>query len=155
MSALNTSQEQNKLSELVARSGGLVPWLPTMTTAANLDLRELLQSLIDGTYGTQDALARAIGISPSRISRVLKNPDSLAVANCLRLAKVTGLPPDDIFSAAGKSEISSLIHELYGAAAPKPREPILAEMSEETRQAVRNLLDLMEKDSKKKKRGRR
>lgn len=125
-----------------------------MTTAAQLDLRDLLQSLITTTYGTQDALAKAIGISPSRISRVLKNPDSLAVANCLRLAKVTGLPPDEIFRAAGKSEIAELIHDLYGPAAPRPKDAILPDMSEETRLTVKKLLDLMERDAKQKRRGR-
>lgn len=152
---LNASQEQNKQGELAARSGLLLPWLQHMATAAQLDLRALLQSLIDTTYGTQDALAKAIGISPSRISRVLKNPDSLAVANCLRLAKVTGLSPDEIFRAAGKTEIAELIHELYGpAATPSGRERVLAEMSEETLQTFRNLMDQMAKDSKRK-RGRR
>lgn len=118
-----------------------------MATVAGLDLRELLQSLIDTIYGTQDALAKAIGISPSRISRVLKNPDSLAVENCLRLAKATGISPDEIFRAAGKSEIARLIQELYGAAVLRGPEHQAPEMSEETRQAFRHLLELMNKDA--------
>lgn len=145
---LNASQEQSEQPELAARSGQLLPWLVQMVagTASEIDLQALLQTLIDTTYGTQDALAKAIGISPSRISRVLKNPDSLSVENCLKLAKVTGLAPDEIFRAAGKSEVNALIRELYGDAASARRRDDELDMSDETRRALKRLLELWAKD---------
>lgn len=127
-----------------------------MVAGMALDLQALLKTLIDTKYGTQDALAKAIGISPSRISRVLKKPDSLSVENCLKLAKETGLAPAEILRAAGKVEIHSLIKELYGDPMPsRRRDDEGLELSEEARHALKNFMDIWAKDPSRRKRSKR
>jgi plasmid maintenance system antidote protein VapI len=77
-------------------------------------------------FSSKQAFAAAIGITPSRFSRVLAGIYKLNVRNCLRLAKATGRSPSLILRAAGKSEIADLIEAQYGASAitvtPKERE---------------------------------
>lgn len=81
------------------------------------DLQRLLKKLIP-KYGTQSALAGAIGISDSGLTKVLKKGTggTLSVLNCLRLAKVAGLPASQILRMAEKPEVAQLIDELYGKA---------------------------------------
>jgi transcriptional regulator with XRE-family HTH domain len=69
--------------------------------------------------GTKDALAKKIGISATRISRVANDASqhTLNVENCLRLAEITGIPPSDILRVAGKQEVADLIERLYGQGA--------------------------------------
>jgi len=84
--------------------------------AAN-DLQTLLKRLVD-RYGTQTALAKAIGITDSRLAKVLKGESgALSVLNCLRLAKVARMSPSQILRAAGKSDIAALIEDMYGESA--------------------------------------
>jgi hypothetical protein len=96
----------------------------------------------DARFGTQDALAKAIGITPSRLGRVMKNQGgSLDVINCLRLAKVSGLPVDLILHAAGKIEIAKLIRELYGPAPKRvPESKFLDGLSDKGREALQVLV---------------
>lgn len=81
------------------------------------DLQTLLKRLVD-RYGTQTALAKAIGITDSRLAKVLKGESgALSVLNCLRLAKVARMSPSQILRAAGKSDIAALIEDMYGESA--------------------------------------
>ena len=80
-----------------------------------------------GRFGSQTALGNAIGLSPTRISRVLKGDGcSLEVISCLRLAEVTGESPTVILRAAGKWDVAELIERLYG----KPRPVLIPRLSE-------------------------
>lgn len=126
-----------------------------MVAGTALNLQALLRTLIETKYGTQDALARAIGISPSRISRVLKNTYSLSVENCLKLAKETGLPPAEILRAAGKPDIHNLIKDLYGDDAPSRRRDEGLELSDESRHALKNFMEIWAKDPARRKRTKR
>lgn len=105
-------QEQTKCCELEATAASRRPCrVPDPT------LQKLLGNLVV-RYGTQTALAKAIGITDSRLAKVLKgDAGALSVLNCLRLAKVAGLPPSQILRAAGKSEIAALIEDMYGESA--------------------------------------
>jgi transcriptional regulator with XRE-family HTH domain len=69
-------------------------------------------------FPSKQALAKAIGITPGRLSRVLKGEHSLDVVNCLRLAKLTGDSPGEVLRVAGKNEVAELIEGFYGRAAP-------------------------------------
>lgn len=66
-------------------------------------------------YGSLRALGHAIGLSPSRMSRLARGDEqgSLDVINCLKLAEVTGASPTRILRAAGKGEVAALIETLY------------------------------------------
>jgi len=111
------------------------------------DLQTLLKRLVD-RYGTQSALARAIGITDSRLAKVLKGESgALSVLNCLRLAKVAHMSPSQILRAAGKSDIAALIEDMYGESA----QPLLQadaavkewwpEMSPKAKELLRGFLD--------------
>lgn len=142
---LALSQEHSETNELAVRSAlSLLSSLVGPTTKTVL-LRDLLQELVDDPrFGSKHALARAIKISPSRLGRAMKGEHSFSVRNCLRLAKETGLPADDILRAANKIEESELIRELYGPAAPRqPQDSFLFNLSEEGRQALRTLMSEM------------
>jgi transcriptional regulator with XRE-family HTH domain len=65
------------------------------------DLQTLLKQLVQ-RYGTQSALAKAIGVTDSRLANVLKGETgALSVRNCLRLARGARLSPSQILRAAG------------------------------------------------------
>lgn len=89
------------------------------------DFGEFLEDLAK-QFPTKQAFAEAIGITPSRFSRVLAGTYTLNVLNCLRLAKAAGRSPSVVLRAAGKREIADLIEALYGPGAtsvsPKERE---------------------------------
>ncbi len=145
-------QERIERTELAVRSA--LSLLSTAVTAATktVSLAEILAVLVeDQRFGTKDALARAIGISPSRLGRVMKGQHSLEVINCLRLAKVSGLPVAQILQAAGKTEIDRLIRELYGPAAPRhPEDSFIVSLSDEGRAALRTLMSEMQRTEKNK-----
>jgi plasmid maintenance system antidote protein VapI len=84
-----------------------------------MDLRDLLRELVK-RHRNQTALAQAMGIDRSRISKILKGVEypTLEVQNCLRLADVTGESPMEILTAAGKGDVADLIERLYGQAKP-------------------------------------
>jgi len=79
-----------------------------------------LGELADSYHGSKKDLARALKISPSRLSRMLKPgcppPD---VAVCLRLAAATATLPSKVLRAAGRDEIADLAEDLYGPAAER------------------------------------
>ena len=68
-------------------------------------------------FPSKQAFAEAIGITPSRFSRVLAGTYTLNVLNCLRLAHAAGRSPSVVLRAAGKSAIADLIEALYGPSA--------------------------------------
>ena len=75
-------------------------------------------------YGTQRAVAEALGISESRVGKILKNQHSFSVLNCLQLAKITNRSPFDVLTLAGKDREAQLIFELctqVDAPAPAPK----------------------------------
>lgn len=67
-------------------------------------------------FGSKSALAQAMGINSTRLSRLARHTDqhSLGTANCLRLAKHTDHPASDVLRAAGKADVADLIESLYG-----------------------------------------
>lgn len=111
-------------------------------TTKDVSLQQILEGLVaEVRFGTKDAVAHAIGMSPSRLGRVMKGEgNSFDVLNCLKLADISGLPVDHILNAAGKSEIACLIRKLYGPAPPRaPEATFLATLSDEGRQALQVL----------------
>jgi len=87
-----------------------------MTDAAE-EFRRYLETAAR-RFPTKQALARAIGITPGRLSRVLSGEHSLDVVNCLRLAHLTGDAPGEVLRIAGKGDVATLIEGFYGRAAP-------------------------------------
>jgi transcriptional regulator with XRE-family HTH domain len=81
------------------------------------EFRDLLETAAK-KYPTKKEFAKAIGITPGRLSRVLGGEHSLDVGNCLTLAKLTGESPSRVLRVAGKGEIADAIETLYGPAAP-------------------------------------
>lgn len=81
---------------------------------ANEAFKTLLNK-IAGRFPSRTALAKALNITPSRLSRALNTGDfPFNVENCLRLAKVSGEPPSEVLRAADNGEIAELIESLYG-----------------------------------------
>ena len=62
----------------------------------------------------RNRLAKAIGLTASRLTRVIKGEYSLDVANCLRLALAADLHPSTVLRTAGKQDVADLIERLYG-----------------------------------------
>lgn len=107
------------------------------------------QELLEGAarrYRTKGDLARALGITPGRLSRVLGGEHSLDVGKCLTLAKLTGESPSRVLRVAGKGQIADAIEDLYGPGAtpvsPKERE-LLDVWSALTQRAREGLLQTM------------
>lgn len=66
-------------------------------------------------YATQQAFARALGISVARLNRAMNQADyPLNVANCLRLAELADEDPSAVLRVAGKADVADLITRLYG-----------------------------------------
>lgn len=138
---LRSRQEQKTRVELAAGSAVSVP-LRLMT-----DLQALLSGLLE-RYGTKTALAQALGMTLERLVKVMKDPnESLGVANCLRLAKVSGLPPSQVLTLAGKKDIADLLDLLYGRTPERgaSREDLVTQwwpmLSPKAKEAMRTLLD--------------
>lgn len=83
------------------------------------DFQKLLQD-ISAQFPTTLAMAKAIGVNASRLSRAL-NGDSYPfdALRCLRMAHATGRNATQILRAAGKGELADLIERLYGDASKK------------------------------------
>lgn len=82
----------------------------------------LLRELVQDWGGPKSSFARAIQISPSRLSHALAGTDhfTVGIELCLRIARATGMSPSRVLRAAGKGEVADLIEELYGKAVPRP-----------------------------------
>jgi len=104
--------------------------------------------------GTQQQLAREVGVTPSTLSHVINGNASPSLELCLRLAAVTGISASQILRAAGKADLVDLIEGLYGAAAETKAIPraiyspdelqLLAKLRlirPRSRRAVRTLVD--------------
>lgn len=77
------------------------------------DFRRILEAG-EARFPTKQAFAKALGITPSRYSRVKAGDAySLNVVNCLRLARLSGEPAPAVLRAAGKGDVADLIEELY------------------------------------------
>jgi hypothetical protein len=75
-------------------------------------------------YGSLSALGKAIGLSPSRMSRLSRGDQgSLEVLNCLKLADLMAESPDTILRAAGKADVADLIARLYQSTGQAPALP--------------------------------
>ena len=78
------------------------------------------QTLLDRAarrVGSQVALAKALGIDPTRISRLVRGSGDYArlnFENCLRLAQILDELPVDILKAAGHTEQARLFEQLCG-----------------------------------------
>lgn len=94
---------------LAARASGSVSLIVVKT------FQELLNRIADG-FPTRQALAKAIDINASRLSRALNGTDkhSFNIENCLRLAQLSGEPASAVLRAADKGDIAELIESLYG-----------------------------------------
>jgi len=80
-------------------------------------LIRLLEGVLHEQFGgVKQRLARAIGVTPSRLGRVMQGEFSLSVLSCLRLARVSGRDPGTVLQAAGKEDLASLLEALYGKA---------------------------------------
>ena len=116
MDRLAVRQEQCDFSGLEARPTRRPRWRVPAG-----DLQTLLHQLLVERYGTQAALAKAIGITDSRLAKVLKGDSGgFNVRNCLRLAKVAKVSPSQILRATANktnAEIADLIENLYGVSA--------------------------------------
>jgi hypothetical protein len=78
---------------------------------------KVLLNRIVRNFPSHGALAKALGVTPSRLSRALSGAGGdfpFNVVNCLRLAKLSGESPSQILRAAKKGEIADLIEGLYG-----------------------------------------
>ena len=67
-------------------------------------------------FGSKKSLADVIGISASRLSRVIRGEDqdfTLGVISCLRLAKATGRHASFVLRLSGKADIAELLEDLY------------------------------------------
>jgi hypothetical protein len=74
-----------------------------------------LLNRIAGRFASRQDFAKALKITPSRMSKVLNSGDlPLNVTNCLRVAKLSGESPSEILRAAGKADVAELIESLYG-----------------------------------------
>ena len=68
-----------------------------------------------GVRGSQQELARKLGMTPSGFGRGVR-AGTLSVENLLTLARETGLAPSRVLRAGGKPEFADLIEQLYGQA---------------------------------------
>jgi hypothetical protein len=155
MPYLRSRQEQTKQAELAAGLGcGL-------RSSSVSDLQTLLTGLVK-RYGTKTALALALGMTLERLVKVMKDPtESLGVANCLRLSKVSGLPPGQVLTMAGKTEIADLLDMLYGRTPDRgaSRDELVTQwwphLSPKAKDAMRTLLDELTLPNKPKRKPRR
>ncbi|MEP7304167.1 MAG: hypothetical protein ABJA98_01490 [Acidobacteriota bacterium] len=96
----------------------------------NEPFKTLLNKIAE-RFPSRTALAKALKITPSRLSRALNTGDfPFNIENCLRLAQVSEEPPSDVLRAADNREIAELIESLYG---PEKRvtDPVLQDLLQE------------------------
>src|SRR5579885_1214122 len=83
------------------------------------DFKTLLNRIAAG-FPSHRALATALGVTPSRLSRAMTGTGGefpFNVTNCLRLAQLSGESASEILRAAGKKDVADLIEALYGSPA--------------------------------------
>ena len=93
-------------------AGDSLTLLPMAQTDFQTYLERAAQSL-----GSQVALAKALGIDPTRISRLMRGTGDYArlnFENCLRLASILDEWPGAILRAAGHVDQAALLEKLCG-----------------------------------------
>jgi hypothetical protein len=93
--------------------------------------RTWLEQLVAERYGSNESLAKTIGLTNSGFLRA-KKTGKMSTESLLRLARETGRNASEVLTLAGKADVATLIESQYG----KPR-PVAA--------PVRELFDLLEK----------
>lgn len=89
-------------------------WCPTM-----LEFHRFLTGLVGQYHGSKADLAKALKITPSRLSRYFQPNNIPRLEILLRLADATGTMPSKVLRAAGRGAASDLIEEMYGPAAER------------------------------------
>jgi hypothetical protein len=84
----------------------------------------LIERLIE-QHGTQDAVAKLLGISSSGLGRA---GDTMSFQNLIKLAYKAGLDPSLVLRLAGKGEIADMLESVYG--------PPAAPLSDEDRRLI-------------------
>jgi hypothetical protein len=99
-------------------------------------------------FPSDRALAKEIGITPSRLSRALHEKGDYASSfnalNCLRLAHLSGEPAGRVLRAAGKSEYAELLEKLYRPSVSDAEREVLALWDELSPARKASLLDMMQ-----------
>jgi hypothetical protein len=95
------------------------------------DFQKWLEQLVVERYGSNEALAKALGITNSGFLRAKKSGKT-STEFLLRLARETGRDASDVLRLAGKGGVAALIESQYGEPRPVPA-------------PVRELIDLLEK----------
>ncbi len=91
------------------------------------DFKELLARIVQ-KFESKKALADALDMDPSRLSRAINTGDfPFNIENCLRLAKVSGESPSEVLRAADNGDIAELIESLYGPERPVP-DPVVQDL---------------------------
>lgn len=78
-----------------------------------MTISSIIEDLV-ATHGSQRAVARLLGLSESRLGKLLHADQNLSVYHCLILAKVSLVKPETVLRAAGKIREADLITELWG-----------------------------------------
>lgn len=69
---------------------------------------------LEDRFGTKLALAEAIGMSLSAMTRGVAERSTLGVENLLEAARIAEEHPSKVLRMAGKSRVAELIEQLYG-----------------------------------------
>src|SRR5580765_7538963 len=78
----------------------------------------LLRRIRKRDYPTVQAMADALRIAPSQLSRAMSpRGQPFDIVGCLRLAKLSGISPEVILRAAGKHVVADLLVDFYGPSA--------------------------------------
>lgn len=80
----------------------------------NPALARFVDDLIRTRYATAHALAKAIGMSQSALSRGVQDEGTLSIENCIRLALAAGQHPSKVLRLALRREVADLIELAYG-----------------------------------------
>lgn len=84
---------------------------PVLSVAVTF--HDWIGKLVSERFGTQTALANAIGLQLTSFSRGAED-GTFSVVNLLKLARATDTPASEVLRLAGKGEVAELIESLYG-----------------------------------------
>ncbi len=88
--------------------------------APAVTLQKILREVLAAQFaGVQSAMAEALDLDPTHLSRALRGMvTTLSIESALTLARLCDLDPDAVLAAAGKASTAQDIRRLYGKAAP-------------------------------------